>query len=174
MAFVLRVPGWAQVLLWCCTSPGTEHHAAAQEHPQLCTATSGISWLPAARAAPCTTHLLAQTAPSWQQSPNNCRKTAVTGEQTEGWSWPEFTSQVWSHESALAAIHIPSVLLPQFTLEITSLSLASRQQTHVGFSFFSFHFCLLPSTTAQLGRMSSAGLRCYQGRVGDVAHPHAD
>lgn len=167
MSFVLRVPGWAQVLLWGCTSPGTEHHAAAQEHPQLCTATSGISWLSAAQAAPCTTHLLAQTAPSWQQSPNNCHQTAVMAEQTGGWSRPEFTSRVRSHKSALAAFHIPSLLLPQFTLEITSPSLASRQQTHVGFSF-PFFFPLLPPAlhNSPIGKdvISRTALLSGQGR----------
>lgn len=80
----------------------------------------------------------------------------------------EFTSQVWSHESALAATRIPLVLLPQFTLELSPPSLASRQQTHVGFSFSFLCFCL-PQQPSWEG--------CYQQdcaamKAGDIAHPH--
>lgn len=80
----------------------------------------------------------------------------------------EFTSQVWSHKSALAATRIPSVLLPQFTLELSPPSLASRQQTHVGFSFSFLCFCL-PQQPSWEG--------CYQQdcaamKAGDIAHPH--
>lgn len=80
----------------------------------------------------------------------------------------EFTSQVWSHKSALAATRIPSVLLPQFTLELSPPSLASRQQTRVGFSFSFLCFCL-PQQPSWEG--------CYQQdcaamKAGDIAHPH--